>query len=171
VDESVAIPWRTATLLVGAVAAVELVLLIVAGVALLGNSISRHSGSAATAKRAAHATRGAPAAKAKRHKHRAKAKPLLPRAKTSVLVLNGNGLTGAAGTEAAVVRGRGYPVSGVGNAPRTDYGTSMVMYRPGFRREATRLAHDVAIKLVAPLDGLKPSALGGAKLLVLVGRS
>jgi hypothetical protein len=167
---SATIPWRTATLLVGAVAAVELVLLVVAGVALLGNSLPHDGSSAAAAKRRTEHVTPVPASKPKRHKHAAKAKPLIARANTQVLVLNGNGLTGAAGTEAAVVRGRGYPVSAVGNAKRTDHGPSIVMYRPGFREEARRLAHDVAIKIVAPLDGLKPSDLGRAKLAVVVGR-
>ena len=176
-DETAAIrPWRTATLLVSAVAAVELVLLVVAGVVLFGRSLSSasHAAAPATPKHHVSAARLAtahakPKAKPVKH-HAAGPKPVRARVKTPVLVLNGNGLTGAAGTEAAVVRGRGYPVSSVGNARRTDYGPSMVMYRPGFRAEARRLAHDVAIRIVAPLDGLKPSDLGRAKLAVVVGR-
>src|SRR5205085_8783519 len=139
-----------------------------------GRSLASGTHSAAPAKPTHRARQLAtakpkPAAKPLRH-HHARPAPLRPRAKTPVLVLNGNGMTGAAGTEAAVVRGRGYSVSSVGNAKRTDYGPSMVMYRPGFRAEARRLAHAVAIRIVAPLDGLKPSDLGAAKLAVLVGR-
>ena len=174
-DESAALrPWRTATLLVSAVAAVELVLLVVAGVVLFGRSLASGAQAAAPAKAKHHAAPVRPAlakSKAKPVHHRAaQPKPVRPRGKTPVLVLNGNGLTGAAGTEAALVRGRGYRVSAVGNAKRTDFGPSMVMYRPGFRPEAKRLAHDVAIRIVAPLDGLKPSDLGPAKLAVVVGR-
>ncbi len=44
-------------------------------------------------------------------------------------------------------------------APRTpghqNYASSVVMYRPGYRAEGIRLAHDLAIKVVGPLDGIK----------------
>jgi hypothetical protein len=171
--------WRKVAIAVGAVAAVELVLLVVAGVALLGGSSTPAVAAAPKAAAApAHATKKAAAPKAAAAakpkpapKKPAPVKTLPPRSNLSVLVLNGNGLTGAAGTEAAVVRGRGYPVSSVGNAKRTDYGPSMVMYRPGYREAATRLAKDIAVKIVGPLDGLKTSDLGAAKLAVVVGRS
>ena len=62
----------------------------------------------------------------------------------SVLVLNGNGVQGAAAqASAALVRARGYTVKEVGNAPRTGYARTIVMYRPGFRAEAVRFAHDL----------------------------
>ncbi len=32
-----------------------------------------------------------------------------------------------------------------------------------------RLAHDADVKVVGPLDGLKPAALHGAQLVVLLG--
>jgi uncharacterized iron-regulated membrane protein len=180
VEESFTLSWRTVALVIGAIAAVELVLLVVAGVALLGRS-SSHSAAAAPAKPAAPAkAKKKPAAHppppAAKTKHAPAKKPapattLPPRSKLPVLVLNGNGQTGAAGTEAAVVRARGYPVTSVGNARRTDYGPSMVMYRPGYRAAAQRFAKDIAVKIVAPLDGLKASDLGTAKLAVVVGRN
>ena len=52
---------------------------------------------------------------------------------------------------------------------RTDYATTVVMYRPGFRGEGLRLAHDLHLKVVGPLDGLKPAAMHGAQLVVLLG--
>jgi hypothetical protein len=173
------VSWRKAAIAVGAVAAVELVLLVVAGVALLGRSSPKAAAAAPKKPAAVHAKKAVPAArpataakKAKQPaaKHAAPPKTLPLRSKLAVLVLNGNGQTGAAGTEAAVVRARGYPVSSVGNAKRTDYGPSMVMYRPDYREAATRLAKDIAVKIVAPLDGLKASDLGTAKLVVVVGR-
>jgi hypothetical protein len=66
------------------------------------------------------------------------------------------------------VRARGYPIGGVGNAERTDYMRSVVMYRPGYRGEAIRLARDLRIKIVGPLDGLKLRDLMGAQLAVVV---
>jgi hypothetical protein len=44
------------------------------------------------------------------------------------------------------------------------------MYRGRFRPEAVRLAHDMRIRVVGPLDGLRRVALGRAQLAVVVGR-
>ena len=43
------------------------------------------------------------------------------------------------------------------------------MYRPGYRGDALRLAHDLHVKVVGPLDGMKPAALHGGQLAVLLG--
>jgi hypothetical protein len=86
-----------------------------------------------------------------------------------VLVLNGNGRSGAAGAEARQLRARGYPVRGVGNASRSDYATSIVMYAPGYRAEGFRLGRELGVRIVTPLDGLRPAGLHGAKLALIVG--
>jgi LytR cell envelope-related transcriptional attenuator len=154
-------PWRTRAIIAGAVAAVELVVLLVAGIVLVAPALGRHVRHAATVKALAPA---------KPHKHAAKPdKPTLSRSETSVLVLNGNGRTGAAAAEAQRIRGLGYTIGGVGNAPQTTYGRSVVMYRPGFRPEAVRLAHDARILIVTPLDGLRRSQLQGAHVAVILG--
>jgi hypothetical protein len=85
-----------------------------------------------------------------------------------VLVLNGNGIAGAAAAEASRARARGYQVAGTANAPRT-YGKSVVMYRAGHRPEAKRLAADMGVTLVGPLDGLGPRQLRGAQVVVVLG--
>lgn len=164
-------PWRTATLVASLVAAAELILLLIAAVLLLAKPLSH-----AMRRQAEAAAFSAPAKKAAqtpiRHiRQPAATKARLPRSRTSVWVLNGNGVNGAAGDEAARLRSRGYPIRGTGNASRTDYATTVVMYRPGFRGEGLRLARDMRLKAVGPLDGLKPAALHGAKLVVLVGAS
>jgi hypothetical protein len=161
-------PWRKATVVVGAIAAIELVLLVAAGIALLGRDLAHH----AHPRVAATPKRHAVVARPKRPRVVRSVpvgKPKLRRAATSVLVLNGNGRAGAAGSEGSVVTARGYRLARVGNASRSDYTRSVVMYRPGYRPEAVRLAHDVGIRLVAPLDGLTPAALGRAQLAVVVG--
>ena len=84
-------------------------------------------------------------------------------------VLNGSGENGAAAAQAARVRMQGYPIGVVGNAPKTGYTRSMVMYRGRFRPEAARLAKDLGIKIVTPLDGLSAGALEGAHVAVIVG--
>ena len=96
-------------------------------------------------------------------------KPLLDRRKTSVLVLNGNGVAGAAGTTADRVRARHYVVAGTGNAPRTTFTRSVVMYRPGFEGEAKRLGRDLRIRHVTPLDGMRIRDLQGAHVALVVG--
>jgi hypothetical protein len=93
---------------------------------------------------------------------------MLERRKTSVLVLNGNGVAGAAAATADRVRSRHYLVAGTGNAPRTSFTHSVVMYRPGFAREAKRLGRDVGVR-VAPLDGMRIRDLQGAHVALVVG--
>ena len=147
-------PWRTRAIIAGAIAAVELVVLLVTGIVLVAPALGRHMRHAATLKALA------PAAP---KKHATKPEqPTLSRSETSVLILNGNGRTGAAAAESQRIRRLGYLIGGVGNAPQTTYGRSVVMYRPGFRPEAVRLAHDTRILIVTPLDGLRRSRLHGA---------
>jgi hypothetical protein len=69
------------------------------------------------------------------------------------------------------VRSRQYLIAAVGNASRSDYRRSLVMYRPGYRGEAARLARDVGIRLVTPLDGLRRSQLMGAHVAVILGKT
>jgi len=161
-------------MIVSAVAAVELVALVAVGVLVLGKGWFQHARASAAAKPAHHATAAAhitksAAAPARPHRT-APAKPMLMRAQTNVLVLNGNGRDGAAGTEAQALRSHGYKIASVGNATRNDYAASIVMYRPGFQREAQRLARDTGIPIVSALDGMQPSQLRGAKLAVIVGK-
>jgi hypothetical protein len=150
-------PWRTAAILASGVAALELLALIVAGTVLLGRSVVSHGAQAAKPV----SSRPAPAKPAPQ--------AVLPRAKTRVVVLNGNGRAGAAAAEAAAIRARGYRISAVGNAPRSSQGPTLVMYRPGFAAPAHRLARDAGIATVGALDGLKASSLGRAQLVILLG--
>ena len=150
--------WRTATIIAGAVAAVELVIVIVLAVAVLGDSVGeRVRGSAAEAL--------TPVAR----KAQPAGKPRLARTETSILVLNGNGRTGAAATAADRIRGFGYGIGGVGNAPTTEYARDLVMYRPGYRPEAARFARDLGMRGVAPLDGLRLNELMGAHVVLVLG--
>ena len=152
-------PWRTATYVAGGVAALELVLLLIAGIALVGKPLAAHAKEAGTT----HAL-GIPSAPARPEPKQA----TLARARTQVLVLNGNGIAGAAAGTAAQLRGLGYPEAVTGNAPH-GYGQSVVMYRPGRRPEGQRLARDLGIKLVSPLDGLNLRQLHGAQAVVVLG--
>ena len=85
------------------------------------------------------------------------------------MVLNGNGQAGAAHIEADKVSAHGYLVGNVGNAQETSPRT-LIMYRPGYAGEGARLGHDLNVRLVRPLDGLRPSQLLGAHLVLILGR-
>jgi LytR cell envelope-related transcriptional attenuator len=156
-------PWRTATLVASAVAAVELVIILVAGVILVGKPLTEKMRDAARDR-----TLGVSTAAQKPKPKLAPSVPRLSRADTSVMVLNGNGVPGAAHEAASRIRSRGYTIGEVGNANRTDYMRSVVMYRPGFRGEALRAARDLRIKIVGPLDGLRVRDLMGAHVVVVV---
>jgi hypothetical protein len=50
-----------------------------------------------------------------------------------------------------------------------DYPQSIVLFRRGFEGEAQRLAKDVGVQVVGPLDGMKTSQLHGAHLVFILG--
>ena len=160
-------PWRTATVVASLVAAVELVLLIVAAFLLLAKPLAHAMQQRAKAAVFAPVVTHRP--KPVVHARAAAARPTLSRSHTGILVLNGNGQAGAAGRAAATLRGLGYRIRGVANAQRQDYATTVVMYRAGYRPEAVRLAHDLHTQVVGPLDGLRPAALHGGQLAVVLG--
>lgn len=152
--------WRRATILVSAVAALEFVLLAAAAMALLGNPLAGHFKAEAAAAAAPPVRKTeAPAPK----------RAALPRDDVSVIVLNAGGRSGAAAAAADQVRARGYMVASVGNAAHQDPTQTLVMYRPGFAIEAARFARDLHIRVVSPLDGMRPGELMGAHLVMLVG--
>lgn len=164
-------PWRLATLVASLIAAVEFVGLLVLGFVLLAKPLSNAL---------AHRATAAAIPAVKKHTattaavtHLVKAPPVgkatHTRAQTGVLVLNGNGRAGEAHTAAASLQHLGYRVSGAGNAPRSDYATTVVMFRPGYAAEAHRLAHDEHTTVVGPLDGIATSSLHGAKLVLILG--
>lgn len=162
--------WKTATIVASLVAAVELVLLLGAAVLLLAKPLShamqRHAADTATAPAAKHKAATAPAKKPKpQHVPAAR----LPRSKVGVIVLNGNGRTGAAASAAARLESLHYRVRSTGNARRQDYAASVVMYRRGYEGEGARLARDLHVKVVGPLDGLSTSALHGGQLALVLG--
>ena len=160
-------PWRTATVLIAAVAAIELVLLVIVGGALL-------------AKPEPAGRRAAPKAKA--------AASAVPRSEAAMQGTRHEGGPGrAAAAQGAGRRAqrqrppgrrrrggrtrhrKGYRIGLVGNAPSHDYPRSLVMYRRGFEGEAQRLARDLGVKVVSPLDGMRPAQLHGAHAVFILG--
>jgi hypothetical protein len=163
-------PWRSAAFIAASVATVELLILLGVGIWLFGDFFSDEVTKATDPTTVARAAveremggQGASAGKAD------EAKGMLARRETSVLVLNGNGLSGAADEAADQVRRRRYLIAGTGNAERTDYPRSLVMFRPGYEREARRLAEDLHVRRVVPLDGMRRGELQGAHVALVVG--
>jgi LytR cell envelope-related transcriptional attenuator len=153
-------PWRTIAIVAAGIATLELVGLVAVGVAFLAKPVIH---------RARKDVAAAAAARPVKKPAKAPVRALPPRRSIRVTVLNGNGVAGAAAAEASRVRARGYKIGKVGNAPRGGYGQSVVMYRAGRRGEAQRLARDLRIRLVSPLDGLRPADLLNGQLAVVVG--
>jgi LytR cell envelope-related transcriptional attenuator len=164
-------PWRAAALAASAIAAIELVLLVLVGGTLIAKPDSGQARTKATPKAGAAHAKPAAAPKAKPAPAAPTPAAELPRRKVKVMILNGNGRTGAAASASGKVRQRGYRVGVVGNAPRADYPRSIVMFRPGFAGEAIRLARDLGIGAgaVGPLDGMRLRQLAGAHAVVILG--
>jgi hypothetical protein len=153
-------PWRTTAIVASGIAAVELLVLLILATAMIGKGVSAHAREAGLAR-----ATGIPS----KPIHPEPKRATLARGETAVVVLNGNGRTGAAAATASRVRARGYPVAGTGNAARSDYGQSVVMYRPGRKPEAKRLARDMGIRLVGPLEGIRTRDLMGAQVALILG--
>jgi hypothetical protein len=147
------------------VAAIELVALCGAGFVLLAKPLAHHVQAAAEA----HAFAPARAQARKLMTVESPAKPKLSRHSTSVLVLNGSYRNGLASATARRLHREGYRIRGVANAPRRGQPRTIVMYRPGYRGEGMRLARDLHLRIVGPLDGMRPRQLHGAQAVVLLG--
>lgn len=157
-------PWRTAAYIAAAIAVAELMLLVVIGGGALMGTLSDRLQLAAQERVLSPAPQTKPAARRSAPVAAAK----VPRSRTIVMVLNGNGETGAAASAASRVQSRGYKVGTVGNAPR-QVSRSLVMYKPGFAGEGKRLGKDLSVKLVGPLDGMRASQLGRAHVVFILG--
>jgi LytR cell envelope-related transcriptional attenuator len=167
-------PWRSAAFIAASVATVELVILLIVGIWLFGKFFSDE------VTKATDPTTIARTAVERRLEAEGLARPgtsetdsdvkqVLPRTETSVLVLNGNGEDGAASKTARKVLRKDYLVAGTENAARDDYPRSLVMFRPGYEAEADRLAKDLGIRRVVPLDGMRPRELQGAHVALIIG--
>jgi len=146
-------PWRTA----GFAAA----LLVAAGLlAAAGLALVHRQAATRPAAQGRHAT-----------KAKTPAIPLRPRSRISVLVLNGNGVAHAAGNMASGLLARGYRHAIPTDAASLAYARSLVLFRPGWEREAQRLARDARIPTLAPLDGRVAPQYRDVQLVVILGAS
>jgi len=163
--------WRQTALVAAGVAALELFVLGILIVFLIVRPLMADDAAPVAGKAKAAAKQQAAATTVAAAKKAPPAQPRLDRRETSVIVLNGNGISGMASEKADLVRTKGYLIAGTANAPRTDFARTVVMYRPGYEPEARRFARDFRIPRVAPLDGLRPADLQGAHIALIVGAS
>ena len=167
-------PWRTAAMIATGVAAVELFILLLIGFLVGAKAFSEKTETATIAaiKREAPQAAQTQSSDQKSTETAAKKKEkpkVLPRSRTSVVVLNGNGIPGAAAVNGDKAHSLHYIVTATGNAPTTGFARSMVMFRPGFKPAAQRLAKDMGVKAVSPLDGISKGDLQGAQLALIIG--
>jgi hypothetical protein len=140
-------PWRLATLVTVALA-----------LATLGGLVLTHQ-----------PERTRPVPGTGRGSNRPPAIPLRSRSVVSVLVLNGNGISGAAGGLATDLLAVGYRHAVAADAPSLDYARSLVLFKPGWQREAERLSRDARIPTVAPLDGRVAPEYAHIPLVLILG--
>jgi hypothetical protein len=93
------------------------------------------------------------------------------RAAYTVAVLNASGIAGAASTTVAPkVETAGYRLGTVADANEDDLRASVVMWREGTQAIAQNVAKDLGITSAPPLDGVAADAIGGADVVVVVGK-
>jgi hypothetical protein len=94
-----------------------------------------------------------------------------PRDQLSVIVLNGSGLTGAAGRWSDGIGEHGYQMQSPGNA-NARVEVTQVMFQPGFDADAVRLVADLGAPAGVSAQALPPEPpgdIGEAQIVVVVG--
>ena len=162
-------PWQRATLLLALVAAFELVLLDRRRWSASSRSPVPRTTRPRSSRTSQPSRSGRPPSGRSPPRPSSRPPPQLPRRKVKLVVLNGDGCQGAAADAAARVEHRGYRIGLVANAPHHDYPQTIVMYRRGFEGEARRLARDLGVHVVSPLDGMLPAQLHGAQAVLILG--
>ena len=85
-----------------------------------------------------------------------------------VAVLNGTSVPGLAGKVGDDVQVNGFKLGTISNS-RTRFDQTVVMYEPGQRRAAKRVAHDLGAQPVQKIDRQTEQAAGGADVVVIAG--
>jgi hypothetical protein len=99
--------------------------------------------------------------------HHAKPGAIVP-GDVEVAVLNGTSVPGLAGKVGDDVRVNGFKLGTISNS-RTRFDQTVVMYQPGQRRAAKRVAHDLGVQPVQKIDRQTEQAAGGADVVVIAG--
>jgi hypothetical protein len=99
--------------------------------------------------------------------HQAKPGAIVP-SDVEVAVLNGTSAPGLAGKVGDDVQVNGFKLGTISDS-RTKFDQTVVMYEPGQRRAAERVAHDLGVKPVQKIDRQTEQAAGGADVVVIAG--
>ena len=95
-------------------------------------------------------------------------KSVLDPSSVQVAVLNGTDVEGLAGRFGDQIDERGYSLGAITNSPTT-FEQSVVMFRPGFKPEAERVARELNINEVRAMGDAIADASASAKVAVIVG--
>ena len=95
-------------------------------------------------------------------------KSVLDPASIQVAVLNGTDVEGLAGRFGDQIDERGYSLGAITNSPTT-FEQSVVMFRPGFKPEAQRVARELSINEVRAMGDAIAAVSASAKVAVIVG--
>ncbi len=92
-----------------------------------------------------------------------------PPAQVKVLVANGTGQAGVAGTKASTLSSKGYTTVDTANAPATP--TSVIYYAQGYEQEAAAVAEALSIpaSAVAALPSPPPFDIRNSNVIVVIG--
>jgi LytR cell envelope-related transcriptional attenuator len=87
----------------------------------------------------------------------------------SVAVLNGTAVAGLGAKVADDVTANNFSLGTVGNS-RKEYDQTVVMYEPGQKKAAVKVAHDLGVKPVQQIDRATQQEAGNADVVVIAGR-
>ena len=87
----------------------------------------------------------------------------------SVAVLNGTSVPGLGAKVADDVTANNFTLGNVGNS-RREYDQTVVMYEPGEKKAALKVAHDLGVKPIQRIDRATQEAAGNADVVVIAGR-
>jgi small-conductance mechanosensitive channel len=98
--------------------------------------------------------------------------PLVNKGQYTVAILNGSGVSGAAGEKIGpLVAASGYVVGNVTNAPTSTIKRSVVMFpKASGKIVAQNVAKDLGIRRARKVDGVSPETYGDADAVVIVGK-
>lgn len=87
----------------------------------------------------------------------------------SVAVLNGTPVPGLGQKVADDVTANNFSLGTVGTS-RKEYDQTVVMYEPGQKKAASKVAHDLGVKPIQKIDRATQDAAGNADVVVIAGR-
>jgi hypothetical protein len=87
----------------------------------------------------------------------------------SVAVLNGTAVAGLGAKVADDVTANNFSLGTVGNS-RKEYDQTVVMYEPGEKKAAEKVAHDLGVKPIQKIDRATQEEAGNADVVVIAGR-